>query len=209
MALAETTLSAAVSESQSNIVVASATSIAANRLFEIDGEVMQATKDYTSGTTVNVRRGLNGTAQKAHVSGARVTHGDATDFGDPPPGVAVNFPASGKAFERRSYSAAGAISHPAPGADMLAIINGTDALAMTLAVPSKAMDGCILYVVGNGKAAHTLTVTGGLGAAGASYDVATFDANGQNAVMLVAANEVWVLLSPMTGTLTAAVPAIA
>jgi hypothetical protein len=209
MALVETTLSAACGANDRSIVVASATSVAANRLIEIDGEVMQVTKDYTSGTTVNVIRGLDGTAQKAHPSGARVTHGDAVDFGDPAPGTPTNFPAAGLAFERVSYSASGAIELPRPGSMRLAMLNGTSVLAMTLAVPSKAMDGTILFVVGNGKAAHTLTVSGGIGAAGSSYDVATFDANGQNAVMLIAANEVWVLLSPMTGTLTAVVPALA
>ena len=209
MSLAETTLSAACAVGDRKITVASATSLAAGRVVEIDGEIMRVTKDYVSGTSPNVLRGQEGTAQKAHVSGARVTHGEASDFGDPAPGTATNYPAAGQALERRSYGAAGAIAHPSPGANMLAIINGTGALAMTLAVPSKALDGSILFIVGNGKAAHTLTMTGGVGAAGSSYDVATFDANGQNAVMLIAANEVWVLLSPMTGTLTAAVPAIA
>jgi hypothetical protein len=210
MALAETTLSAACGANDRSITVASATSLAAGRLIEIDGEVMQVTKDYVAASTQpNVTRGLNGTAQKAHPSGARVTHGEATDFGDPAPGTSTNFPAAGLAFKRVSYSASGAIELPEPGSMRLAMLNGTSVLAMTLAVPTKAMDGVILFVVGNGKAAHTLTVSGGIGAAGASYDVATFDANGQNAVMLIAANEVWVLLSPMTGTLTAVVPAIA
>jgi hypothetical protein len=39
--------------------------------------------------------------------------------------------------------------------------------------------------------------------------VATFDTGGQNLIRLIAANGIWVLASPMTGTLTAAVPAIA
>lgn len=209
MAFAETTLSSACGASDKTIAVASATSVAAGRFIEIDGEFMQVAKDYVSGTTVNVLRGLNGSVQKAHQSGARVTHGLASDWTDPAPGTPVQIPSAGFGIERTSYSAAGAITLPKAGAWMLAIINGTGALAMTVAVPTKDMDGSVLLIVGNGKAAHTVTFSGGLGAAGSSYDVATFDANGQNGIMVIAANEVWVLLSPMTGTLTAAVPALA
>jgi hypothetical protein len=64
-------------------------------------------------------------------------------------------------------------------------------------------------IVGNGKAAHTVTYTAGLGNSGANYDVATFTTGGQNAMFLVAANAIWVPLSSFTGTLTAMVPAIA
>lgn len=209
MAFAETTLSAACAVNDRFVSLTSATSIVAGRFLEIDGEFMQVTKDYVSGTTPNVIRALNGTLRKAHVSGARVTHGEASDWSDPAPGTPVHIPPAGAGWERASYGAAGAITLPRAGAHMLAIINGTAALAMTVAVPTKDMDGCRLLIVGNGKAAHTVTFSGGLGAAGASYDVATFDANGQNAIEVVAANEVWVLLTPMTGTLTAAVPAIA
>lgn len=209
MSFAETTLSSACAATDNKVSLTSATSIVAGRFLEIDGEFMQVTKDYVSGTTPNVIRGLNGTPRIAHVSGARVTHGEASDWSDPAPGTPVHMPPAGIGLERRSYSASGAIELPKAGSMRLAILNGTSVLAMTVAVPTKDMDGALLLIVGNGKAAHTVTFSGGLGAAGASYDVATFDANGQNAILVVAANEVWVLLSPMTGTLTAAVPAIA
>lgn len=209
MALTTTTLSAAITADARSATVASATGIVAGDYMLIDQEFVRVGKSYTSGTTIPLSgRGLNGTVAAAHVSGANVTHGVGSDFANAGPQAAVSYPVAGRPRTVTSYSAAGAISLPTPGTDAVAIINGTDALAMTLANPTKDMDGCVLTIVGNGKAAHTVTYTAGFGNAGASYDVATFDANGQNAVVVAAANAIWVLLSPMTGTLTAAVPAI-
>lgn len=211
MALAETTLSSAVTTLDTSIVVASATSIAAGRLILVDQEVMQATKDYVSGTTVNVTRGLNGTAQTAHPSGARVTHGVASDFSDPAPGQSVNFPIAGRSRVIKSYSAAGAITLPTPGNDMLAVLNGTTVLAMTIAAPTKDMDGCELMIISNGIAAHTLTFAGGLSGAGAGYTVITINAAGVAGTRVIACNEVWVsLFGPaMGGTATNLIGSIA
>jgi hypothetical protein len=212
MALVETTLSSACGASDRSVVVASATSIAAGRLIEIDGEVMQVTKDYSSGTTVNVLRGRDGTVQKAHVATARVTHGDPTDFGDPAPGgPPTNYPAAGGGIERRSYSATATIDAPKPGSDMLVVINGTSVVALTVAVPTKAMDGCRLTIVANGAAAHTVTFTGGLSGAGSSYDVVTFNGTAPAALEVIACNELWVpICQPaMGGTVTNLIGSVA
>lgn len=93
-----------------------------------------------------------------------------------------------------SYSAAGAITLPTPGNDMVAILNSTAALAMTLAAPTKDMDGSILTIIGNGKAAHTVSLPAGvgLGAGGSGVDVGTFGSGAQQSVTLMAANAVWV-----------------
>ena len=98
-----------------------------------------------------------------------------------------------------SYSAAGAIAF---GLSQwtVAIINGTSALAMTLAVPTKDQDGCYLHIVANGKAAHTVTATSGLGNGGASYDVGTFSATLAMSSLLVACNGFWVSVGPTTAT---------
>ena len=98
-----------------------------------------------------------------------------------------------------SYSATGAIALPLPGADAVAILNGTSALAMTLANPTKDMDGCVLYVVGNGKAAHTITYTAGLGNAGSGLDVGTFASGAQLCQSFIAANEIWCSLPSIFG----------
>jgi hypothetical protein len=209
MALATTTLSAAVAVGDTSIVVASATSVAAGRLIRIDNEVLRVGAGYASGTTVPVIRGLEGTVTAAHVSGANVTHGLASDFASPVAGGPQSFSPNVRARTVTSYGAATAITLPTPGSDAVAILNGTVALAMTLANPTKDQDGDFLYIIGNGKAAHTVTYTAGFGNAGGNYDVATFATGGQNGILAVAANGIWVALSSMTGTLTAMVPAIA
>jgi hypothetical protein len=208
MALADTTLSSAVAVTDNEIVVVSATSVAAGRLVRIGGEYMQVLQSYVSGTTVGVLRGQNGTVTAAHVASARVTHGAASDFTVAAPGNPVLIPGV-MTNTTTSYSAAGAISFGVANWTT-AIINGTGALAMTLANPDSSQDGIILAIVGNGKAAHTVTYTAGLGDAGSGYDVGTFDGSGQCSMLLVAANSIWVPLpSPFSGTLTAIDVAIA
>lgn len=209
MALATTTLSSAATASAKEIVVASATSVAAGRLVLVDQEMMQVVQSYVSGTTVGVLRGRGGTAAVAHVASANVVHGASTDFSDPGAQTVVSYPAAGWSKKVISYSAAGAIALPKPHEDTVVVINGTDALAMTLAVPTDDLDGCELFVIANGKAAHTVTAAGGFGLASTSYDVATSNANGQCGLHCIAANGAWVILSSMTGTLTNFVPAIA
>ena len=208
MALANTTLSSAVAVTDNEIVVASATSVAAGRLVRIGGEYMQVLQSYVSGTTVGVTRGQNGTVTAAHVASARVTHGAAADFTVAAPGSPVLIPGV-MTNTTTSYSAAGAISFGVANWTT-AIINGTSALAMTIADPDSSQDGIYLNIVGNGKAAHTVTYTAGLGDAGSGYDVGTFDGSGQCSMLLVAANSTWVPCpSPFSGTLTAIDVAIA
>lgn len=96
--LTQTTLSSAVTQSQTNfpttIKVASATGISApslpsgtngSFLYVLDpgsdrGEMMKVTA--VSGTTISVMRGLAGTSATAHVSGAIVVIGAGKDFKD-------------------------------------------------------------------------------------------------------------------------------
>lgn len=208
MSLVTTTNSSAVSATDSFIVVASATSIVPGRVISMGAERMRVTKAYVSGTTIPVLRGQDGTLAQAHGVTTNVVHGDAVDFEDNPPGFSQGVPLA-LSLARDEYGAAGAISF---GRSVLtvALINGTSALAMTLANPTKDQDGQILIIVGNGKAAHTVTYTAGLGNAGSGYDVGTFDTGGQCSVMLIAANGIWVPLpSPLSGTLTAIDVAVA
>lgn len=193
MALTTTTLSTAVAQGDTNIVVASATGFAAGNLILIDQEVMQVVKSYSSGTTIGVLRGLDGSVQTIHRITANVTTFLASDEAGPAGQTAVQWPKV-RARDLLSYTTAGAITLPTPGADMVAVLNSTVALAMTLAAPTKDMDGSILTVIGNGKAAHTLSLPAGvgLGAGGSGVDVGTFAAGAQQAVVLMAANAVWV-----------------
>lgn len=203
MALVTTTLSSAVAVGDNVIVVASATTVAAGRLFIIDQEVMQVVQSYVSGTTVGVLRGRDGSVQAAHKASANAVHGLATDFAVPPAGLdnAATY-TTVRTCVVSSLSATGAIPLPAAGTDARVILNGTGALAMTLANPTTDMDGVQLTIIGNGKAAHTLTYTAGLGNGGSALDVNTWAAGAQIALTLYAANGIWVPLAVMAGTLT-------
>lgn len=189
---ATTTLSVAVAQTDTSIVVASATSFAAGMYLLIDQEIMQVSKNYTSGTTIPVQRGLDGAVQTLHRITANVNLYNGSDEAVAAANV-VTWPKV-RGRDVLSYTTAGAITLPNLGNDMVAILNSTVALAMTLAAPTKDMDGAILVVIGNGKAAHTLTLPAGvgLGAGGSGSDVGTFGSGAQQAVTLMAANAVWV-----------------
>lgn len=208
MALTTTTNSAAIAVNDVTIKVASATGFAKGYLIKVGDEEMTQTAEAV-GTIIPVFRGVNGTYNKAHGVTSNVTVGAGSDFANADPTVVSSYPISGRARIVKSYGAAGAITLPTPGNDALAIINGTGALAMTLANPTKDQDGDILTILANGKAAHTVTYTAGFGDAGGSYDVVTFTASGVTGFSVIAANALWVLISPMTGTLTNCVPALA
>ena len=203
MALATTTLSSAVAVDDTSVVVASATSFDAGRLVLVDQEVMQVAQNYTSGTTVDVLRGSNGTATKAHVITSNVSHGDATDFSTPAAQEIIGYQAS-RATVISSITATGTLTLPKAGTDARVILNGTSVIALTVPVPTKDMDGTLLTIVGNGVAAHTLTFTGGLSGAGTSYDVITTNAAAPIAFTAIACNGLWnsFVATPMAGTVT-------
>lgn len=204
MAFNYTTLSSAVAIGDRSINVASATGLAPGAVVLIDREVFKVTKDYTSGTNPNVLRGQDGTQQLAHPSGAFVVIGLGSDFGSAGPGgPAVTYPTI-PVTDYRSYAAAGAITLPSPGRNMIAEIIGTGALAMTVAAPTKELLGCRLFIVGNGKAAHTVTFATGLGAVGATADVATFKADQQQGLEVIAAGLAWVPSANVAGAATIA-----
>jgi hypothetical protein len=153
---------------------------------------MQVAKNYVSGTTIPVTRGQDGTQTLTHKASANVVVFLASDESGAAPQTVTQWPTV-KARRILSYSAAGALTLPNPGEDIVAIINGTGALAMTLANPTKDMDGCMLYVVANGKAAHTVTYTAGVGNGGGTMDVGTYNATEATGCALIAVNGFWVL----------------
>jgi hypothetical protein len=203
MALATTTLSSAVAVDDTSVVVSSATSFDAGRLVLVDHEVMQVAQNYTSGTTVDVLRGINGTATETHVVTSNVTHGDAADFSTPAAQEIIGYQAS-RATVVSSITATGTLTLPKAGTDARVILNGTSVIALTIPVPTKDMDGVLLTIVGNGAAAHTLTFTGGLSGAGTSYDVVTTNSTAPIAFTAIACNGLWTsfVTTPMAGTVT-------
>jgi hypothetical protein len=204
MALASTTLSAAITASSGEIVVASATSVAVGRLVLVDDEFMEVAKSYVSAsTTVPVLRGRQGTKAGAHVSSAVVTHGLASDF-DTPGAQGVTLNQYQRVTRIVSYSATGAIALPKQGEDVIAILDGTDALAMTIADPGRDIEGSSLTILAAGAAAHTLTFASGLGGASTSYDVLTLNGTGLAGTKVYAVGGYWIspVMTAMAGTLT-------
>lgn len=210
MALTNTTLASACGASDTVIVVASSTGLVARGQVEIDGEIMQIVQTYTTagnGVNVPVLRGQNGTYAYAHPSGAKVRTGLASDteWGSQIAQTVTQYPIATPARQRTSYSASGAITLPQPGNDMVAMLNGTSVLAMTVADPATALDGSFLWIVSNGIAAHTITFASGLGGSGSSYDVITVNASGPVALgPFIAAGGYWnaAVAVPMAGTVT-------
>jgi len=216
MALTETTLSAAFSKAtDKNIVVASATGFSAGYIIRIDDELMQVAKSYVSGTTIPILPAIGGTAPTDHPSGAAVEVGAASDseWGASAAQISTQFPFV-KAARQVSYSASGAITLPDPGSDMTAVLNAssTTVLAMTVALPTKAMDGSKLRILSrNGTGAHTITFAGRLNGAGSgNYTVFTFPAN-PVMIEVVAYDSFWYVTTcpAWTGTVTLLVGGIA
>ena len=211
MSLTTTTLSSAMAATDYNVVVASATGVAAGYIARVDGELLQVGNSYVSGTTVPVLRARDGGITAAHVSGANITFGTAADFAVPSAQSLPVYPMAGRTRILTSYSATGAVTLPVAGADAVAVLNGTSVLAMTVAAPTKDMDGSVLTIVGNGAAAHTVTFAGGLNGAGSSYDVVTTNAGAPIRLDVMAVNAKWMIACcpAMTGTVTNIVGGVA
>lgn len=201
MALYETTLASACAISDKQLVLASGASVAIGDELRVDGEVFQVAKSYVAAATiVPVLRGQQGTVAQAHGVTARVVGGKPVDFQNTVnPQTMSTYVIAGRARVVTSIGVAGAIPLPPAGADALTILNGT-ALAMTLAAPTKDLDGSVLTVIGASAAAHTITMTG---FTGGSLTVATFDGTGKCNFSVIAFDEVWYPYpSPLSGTLT-------
>jgi hypothetical protein len=210
VSLVRTTAAAAIAASDTSITVTLATGFSAGYQIRIDQEEMRITSAYVSGTTIPVVRGQDGTQVVAHAILAGVCCGIASDWPTPTAQTSVQYPMAGRGRTMTTYGAAGALTLPTAGSDAVAILNSTVALAMTLANPTKDMDGAMFIVVGDGKAAHTVTYTAGMGNAGSGYTVMTCDVGAQCAIQMIAANSIWVWLpSPLSGTLSAADVAVA
>ncbi len=211
MAAVKTTTTAALTPTDSPIKLAATTGVADGTLIRVDSEVMRVTAGFVSGQlSVPVIRGWDGTQAVAHVTGANAIIITPTDTptGGQAPTIETLAPYK-RAIVQYSYSASGAIANPPTGNDARVFLNGTGALAMTLSNPGAEQDGDVMEIIGNGKAAHTVTYTAGMGAGGSAYDVFTFNSGAQEALRLVAASGSWIVLGPVAGTVTAIAPAIA
>ncbi len=205
MARATTTLASAVAAGDIAINVTSATSVAAGRYILIDQEVMKVANSYVSGTLVPVLRGQDGSVTGAHFITAAVTHGLASDFATPAAQTAVTWPIADRAVLVASVTAAtSTLVLPPAGTDMRVVINLATAIALTVPVPTKDMDGTTLWIVSSTVAAHVVTFTGGLGGVGSGYTALTAATGAQMCIQVIACNGTWNIPSApaWTGTVT-------
>ncbi len=150
MTLAATTLSAAVGVNDISIVVAGATNFAAGNLLIIDRERMRIGRGYTSGTTIPVMRGQDGTATATHLSGASVLNGiGALDFPAVFPTAVVDGISNVGEWNGTEVTATGA--------------TGTTATALPTNVP------CVVTV--NGVSGAGVALTTGAAQPGAMYAI--------------------------------------
>jgi hypothetical protein len=216
MSINNTTITSAVALLDRSVVVSSATGFASGKKIIIDAEVMEVQQGYSSGTTIPVLRGRNGTATATHPANALISVGDAlTDFNVtavPGFGEAAVLPGAMPLNPIVSYTASGAIALPTSVGVSIVQLIGTSALAMTIVNPTDDLNGAIMIIIGSGKSASTIDFPDatGLSNAGSSYDTITFQNGGQCSLMMMAMNGAWVLLGvPITGTTTALSVAIA
>lgn len=190
MALAATTISAAVALSDDIIPVTSATGATVGAPMRVDNEWMVVVK--VTGTSIKVRsRGDQGTAAAAHNALAPVVFSDGTggDLADlPPTKTSAQYP--GAVYDDVvGYSVSGAITPPRK--NTLAILTKAGVAAMTLADPSKADNGVVLTILSQTANAHTVTYTAGIYGDTTSSDVLTFAAKAGASATLVAYNGLW------------------
>lgn len=224
-----TTLSAAVSATATRIAVASATGFSAGRIVVVDKEAMGVST--VSGTNITVSRGTQGTAAAAHASGTVAYVGPPNYFSQSDPAgpcvatAEVALPrivlGSGNIYDCKSsewvvyrragiravssgrndggttYTAAGALTIQ-PG---VSFIGSGGALAMTLANPTKEQNGMIMMIIASTAQAHTVTYTAGFGGGTTARDVGTFGGAINDALIIVAFNEVWWVISTRNVTL--------
>lgn len=213
MALVNPTLSSALGVDDNVMAVSSASSLAPGMNAEIGGESIQISKGYVVGATqVPILRGQDGTATKAHPSGATVTvFVLPSDNPAPAPGTAVLRPPAGKAVIQSEITTSAAWT-PQPGsADEEVTLNGTSVIAMTLTNPLQSQNGKRVCFKGNGIAAHTLTYTTvGFGNVGATADVYTFSATQIQSVVFEASGGFWINRGPLaTATASVSGPSLA
>lgn len=212
MAFTKTTLSAAVAIGDTTVLLASLTGLSAGNLIRIDGEFLKCVSVPSAATVpVPVLRGQEGSAQVAHVITASAVIGATpsnlvtADWGQPAAG-APSIAALSSARPRVivSVTATPTTVAPTPGVDTIVILNSTSVINLTISAPASGSDGDRVTVIGNGKAAHTVTYTTGLGAVGATADVATFAAGQQQGIEVMAAGVAWCGLGQVAGAATIA-----
>lgn len=198
-----TTLAAPISVTDLVITVTSAagfgTSQTAPQFIKIDDEFMVIAPAYNtapynaSSLSIPVyRRGDQGTAVAAHNALAPVTTGLFSDQVPLAPGADSAVPVPAAQDHIASYSVNGAIALPtAPNTTV--VLTKAGVAAMTLAAPTKDIDGYSLFITSTTAFAHTITATGLIqdGATGAPHNLVTLAAFKGAGITLQALQGLW------------------
>ena len=201
MALTRTTLTAAITASQTTFGVASTGTgfppvgtVAANQPMVIDDETMFLTGVPSANVVIVRGRGSDGTAATTHdVNSPVVTSATPGDFPATSPGFSTLRPV--ELPDIVTYGADGAIAVPTQ--PTTAFIAKATAAALTLGAPTLALNGVPLTLSSQTAAAHVITATALLntGVAGSPFTTCTFPAQVGVSVQLVASNGLWNVLN--------------
>lgn len=200
MAKVQTTLSGAITSSQTSFGVASATGITAPNFqtlvgitwLLIDQEWMLV--ENVVGTVVSVVRGYNSSVAQAHVSGALVIAGAPTDFPEPQANfsggtltTSKDYPFSLGSLNLNGINLSGSADAIDPNLPANYVIKTAGVDAMTIATPTIAQEGNYFYISSDTANAHTLTAASACFSNGtAATTVVTFKAfKGSNIVFVV------------------------
>lgn len=212
MAFTPAATTGALTQNDTAMYLAALTGLTPGCLVGLDKEIVKVAAVPTAATLpIPIMRGVEGTAAAPHPLGttARIgavaTPGVLGDWTQPAAGAPslAGIP-SAPSRDVLGYAASGAITLPKIGCDMVAVLNGTTILAMTVASPTVGCDGSRLTIVGTGKAAHGITIATGLGGVGGTADVITFKADQTMGIDLMAVGTAWVILSGVAGAATLA-----
>ena len=213
MAITATTLSGAITSTQTSFGVASATGITAPNnqtgagiiILKVDLEYMLVYA--IAGTVVSVVRGYNGSAAQAHVTGSQVQIGAtpadfATDqmeyTGTNLSAVLVTIPAMNKP----AIFLAGLTDAIPAGVAATYVIKSAAADLMTLAAPTLGQEGNVIEIWSDAAFAHTLTATSLLAGGTALKTTATFPAFRGAGIVLCVRNLVYHVLSSGNGNVS-------
>lgn len=210
MAITATTLSAAAGAKDTIVAVTSATGITAPNFTAgtgityllVDAELMLVTG--VSGTVVNVQRGYNGSLAVAHVSGAQAQIGVPSDF--PPQQEFLSSSTTGVQTELQLNWPATFLSGSADalvGTSGFFVVKTAGVDAITLATPTAAQEGNVIFIWSDTANAHTVTcpTTNFAVGAAANKTVCTFPARPGAGIQLRVCNLNYHLISTSgTGT---------
>ena len=190
MALANTTLAAAMLQGDTTLRVTSATGFGDKQVIRVDNEFMaQAGAATGGGTVIPVRRGIEGTAQVAHGILAAVVTGLPGDFPAPPAGHFVTVPPT--VLGHATLGADTALTAADyPVQDLTYHITKATAAAITLGAPSVASTVRLTFLSAT-AAAHTVTFTAGYYGDTTGSDIATFAAKAGASMTIEARAGTW------------------